>query len=156
MMELFTGMCEGFFCFLHWALVASCEIFCCGAKTLQLQHLGSRARRLQWLWCTGTWTPEHTGSTAAAHELSSFTTCVFSVPRPGIEPTFPALQGRFLTTGPPRKSLSCFFLNRTLFWFFHLLTIIHKSQIMSLGILQLEIMIITALLISYYEDQMRA
>ena len=105
MMEIFTGMCKGFFCFLHWALVASCEIFCCGAKTLQLQHLGSRACRLQWLWCTGTWTPDHTGSTAAAHELSSFTTCVFSVPGPGIEPTFPALQGGFLTTGQPRKSL---------------------------------------------------
>ena len=26
------------------------------------------------------------------------------VPRPGIKPTSPALQGEFLTTGPPRKS----------------------------------------------------
>ena len=25
------------------------------------------------------------------------------VPRPGIEPTSPALEGGFLTTGPPRK-----------------------------------------------------
>ena len=28
------------------------------------------------------------------------------VPRPGIEPKSPALEGRFLTTGPPGKSLS--------------------------------------------------
>ena len=26
------------------------------------------------------------------------------VPRPGIEPAFPALEGKFLTTGPPGKS----------------------------------------------------
>ena len=31
-------------------------------------------------------------------------------PRPGIEPVSPALAGRFLTTGPPGKSLQEFFL----------------------------------------------
>ena len=30
------------------------------------------------------------------------------VPRPGIEPVSPALEGRFLTTGPPGKSLELF------------------------------------------------
>ena len=30
------------------------------------------------------------------------------VPRPGIEPSSPALQNRFLTTGPPGKSLPSF------------------------------------------------
>ena len=30
--------------------------------------------------------------------------CVILVPRPEIKPTSPALEGRFLTTGPPRKS----------------------------------------------------
>ena len=28
----------------------------------------------------------------------------WNLPRPGVEPVSPALQGRFLTTGPPRKS----------------------------------------------------
>ena len=31
--------------------------------------------------------------------------CTVLVPQPGIEPTAPALQGRFLPTGPPAKSL---------------------------------------------------
>ena len=33
------------------------------------------------------------------------------VPRPGIEPASPALDGGFLTTGPPGKSLFHVFLN---------------------------------------------
>ena len=33
-----------------------------------------------------------------------------SIPWPRMEPTSPALQGRFLTTGPPGKSLSSIFL----------------------------------------------
>ena len=33
-----------------------------------------------------------------------------SVPRPGIEPTSPALEGGFLTTGPPGKSLEILIL----------------------------------------------
>ena len=32
--------------------------------------------------------------------------CGISVPRPGIEPTSPALHSRFLSTGPPGKSLN--------------------------------------------------
>ena len=36
--------------------------------------------------------------------------CGVLVPWPGVEPTSPALQGRFLTTGPPGKSLSSIFL----------------------------------------------
>ena len=30
---------------------------------------------------------------------------MWNLPRPGIEPMTPALAGRFLTTGPPGKSL---------------------------------------------------
>ena len=37
--------------------------------------------------------------------LSCRTAWGILVPRPGIEPTSPALEGRFLTTGPPAKSL---------------------------------------------------
>ena len=34
-------------------------------------------------------------------------------PRPGIEPTSPALAGRFLTTGPPGKSFKYFIPHET-------------------------------------------
>ena len=44
----------------------------------------------------------------AEHGLSSCGTqamaCGILVPQPGIKPMSPALQGRFLTTGPPGKS----------------------------------------------------
>ena len=39
------------------------------------------------------------------HGLSCPAACGILVPRPGIEPMSPALEGRFLTTGPPGKSL---------------------------------------------------
>ena len=39
----------------------------------------------------------------AAHGLSFFTAWGILVPQPGMEPASPALQGRFLTTWPPRK-----------------------------------------------------
>ena len=35
--------------------------------------------------------------------------CGILVPQPGMEPMSPALEGRFLTTGPPGKSLEYFF-----------------------------------------------
>ena len=35
------------------------------------------------------------------------------VPQPGINPVHPTLQGRFLTTGPPRKSPKCILHGRT-------------------------------------------
>ena len=34
---------------------------------------------------------------------------MWDLPRPGLEPVFPALAGRFLTTAPPGKSQRCFF-----------------------------------------------
>ena len=39
------------------------------------------------------------------HGLNFFVACGILVPQPGIKPTSPALKGRFLTTGPPGKSL---------------------------------------------------
>ena len=47
----------------------------------------------------GAQTLERTGLVAPQHVR-------VLVPRPGIEPTSPALGGRFLTTGPPGKSLN--------------------------------------------------
>ena len=42
---------------------------------------------------------------AMACGLSCFAACGILVSRPGIKPIFSALQGRFLTTGPPGKPL---------------------------------------------------
>ena len=36
--------------------------------------------------------------------------CGILVPRPGIKPTFPALEGGFFTPGPPGKSLEHLFI----------------------------------------------
>ena len=53
-------------------------------------------------------------SVVAAHGLSSCGTQAYpcyskrSLPRPGIEPMFPALAGEFLSTGPPKKTSICF------------------------------------------------
>ena len=54
-----------------------------------MQHAGSLLR--------------HVGSFVAV--LSCSVACGIFVPPPGIEPMSPALKGRFLTTGPPGKSL---------------------------------------------------
>ena len=43
-------------------------------------------------------------SLVVAHGLSCLAPCGILVPRPGMEPESPALEGRFLTTGPPGKS----------------------------------------------------
>ena len=52
----------------------------------------------------GSWALECEGSVVVAHRLSCPTVCGILVPRPVIEPTSPALEGGFLTTGPPGKS----------------------------------------------------
>ena len=46
----------------------------------------------------------HTDSLVAVHKLHFSMSYEILVPQPGIKPASPALQGRFLTTGPPRKS----------------------------------------------------
>ena len=54
----------------------------------------------------------HPGSLVVAQGLSCPAACriLLIVPEPGIEPEFPALEGGFLTTGPPRKSLYYLFV----------------------------------------------
>ena len=73
-------------------------LLCCGARA---SHFGDFSCGPQAL---GAW-----ASGVAAHGLSScgtwasLTHGVWSVPGPGIEPMSLALQGRYLTTGPPGK-----------------------------------------------------
>ena len=54
--------------------------------------------------------PEHVGSVVVARGLSCSVACGILVPRPGIEPTSPALAGGSLTTASPGKSLNTTFL----------------------------------------------
>ena len=55
------------------------------------------------------WGLEHTSSVVVALGLSCFAACGMLVPQPGIEPESPALECRFLTSGPPGKSQpACF------------------------------------------------
>jgi len=48
---------------------------------------------------------QHTDSLVVVHGLSCSELHGNLVPQPGIEPVSPVLEGRFLTIGPPGKSL---------------------------------------------------
>ena len=81
------------FIWLCRVLVAACRLLCsCGARAL-----------------------ECAGSVVVACELSCPVACGFLVPWPGIEPTSPALEGGFLTTGPRGKSVIISFDGRSCF-----------------------------------------
>ena len=58
----------------------------------------------------GAWAPEHTGSLVVARRLGCPKVYGILVPRPEMEPMSPALEGRFLTSGLPKKSLRLLFL----------------------------------------------
>ena len=51
----------------------------------------------------------HASSVVVARRLSCPAACGIFVPRPGIEPASPALEGGFFITGPRGKSLKCSF-----------------------------------------------
>ena len=50
------------------------------------------------------------GIQALECRLSCPSVCGVLVPQPGMEPASPALEGRFLTTGPPGKSPHVYFI----------------------------------------------
>ena len=58
---------------------------------------------------------QHAGSLIEAHGLSYPAACGILVPRPGIEPASPALEGGFFTAGPPGKSPDTYILFQILF-----------------------------------------
>ena len=89
---------------LHWVLVAACEIFVvaggllssCGARAPE--HVGSIVTACGLSSC------RELGSVVVACVLSCPAACGILVPQPGIKPASPALEGGYLTTGPPGKS----------------------------------------------------
>ena len=70
---------------------------------LQLRQLGSFLAVFRVLSSCGMGAPEHKSSVAVVCWLRCSVACGILVPQPGTEPMFPALEGRFLTTGPPGK-----------------------------------------------------
>ena len=68
----------------------------------------------------------HVGSVVMVCRLCCSIACGILVPLPGIEPTSPALQGRFLITGPPGKSWPMTIKMR--FWWDILLTLISHTH----------------------------
>ena len=77
-----------------WVLSCGTWVLCCGMRDLSLWHAGSS------LW--------HTGS--RARRLGCPAACGILVPQPGIELASPALEGGFLTTGPPGSPNYCNFV----------------------------------------------
>ena len=98
------------FIWLHQVLVAACRIF---VVAYRIFRCDTRAFSLVavcgLLPSCDARAPECAGSVVvAARRLSCLTVCGILVPQPGIEPASRALEGRFLTTGPPGKSLTLF------------------------------------------------
>ena len=89
----------------------------CGTRDLSLQCAGSSMWRAGSRVCRlsswGVQAPECMGSVVAACGPSCRAVRGILVPRRGIEATSPALEGGFLTTGLPGKSLKCpLYLNK--------------------------------------------
>ena len=80
---------------------------CCGA-----QALGTRAAVVVARGCSscGTWALESRLSSCGARAL--LLRGMWDLPRPGLEPVSPALAGGVLTTAPPWKSPTPFFLHK--------------------------------------------
>ena len=64
---------------------------------------GLQARRLQQMWLVGS--RAQVSSCGARAQLICG---MWDLPGPGLEPVYPALAGRFLTTVPPGKPLDCY------------------------------------------------
>ena len=75
-----------------------------GCVKSYLRHGGSSAVVHRLSSC-GVWAPEDSGSVVEEHKLNCLAAPGILVPQPGTEPMSSALQGGFLTTGPPEKSL---------------------------------------------------
>ena len=72
--------------------------FCLGRSFLSLENVYIRSG---FSGC-GTWAVGARAPVIVAHGLSCSMACG-DIPRPGIKPVSPALQGTFITSGPPGK-----------------------------------------------------
>ena len=97
------------FIWLGRVLVAACRIFRCSTRALRCGTQASLVAVCRLLSSCGVWAPERAGSVVVARGLSCPAACGILVPRPGIDPASLALEGGFLTTGQPVKSLVLIF-----------------------------------------------
>ena len=79
----------------HGIFAEACRVFRYSTRGLLCSH--------------GTCALVHVGWVVVVHGLNCHMACVILVPWPGTEPASPALKGGSLTTGPPGRSLTCFF-----------------------------------------------
>ena len=90
---------------VHWLLIAVVSSVA-EHRLTSLRALVIAVCRLQWLWLGGLVAPS-----------------MWNLTRPGMEPVFPALAGRFLSTVPPGKSRNFYITdsanrhNLVAFWF---------------------------------------
>ena len=77
--------------------------------------------------CCGVWAPELTVSVVRVN--TGLIACGILVPRSGIKPASPALEGRFLTTGPPGKSFTGIFSLADIEFAFKEFTVLRKTKI---------------------------
>ena len=89
---------------LCWVFVVVSELSLLAARRSYSLSCGAQASHCGGLFYWGAQALGHMGLLVAACRQSCCMTCTILVPWPGIEPAFPALQGGFLSTGPPWKS----------------------------------------------------
>ena len=89
-MYLFLALTYSLFFLISLCIYRLCWVFAAVCRLLQLQRTGSLAL------CVG--------SAVVAHGFSCPVACGIFIPQPGIESMAPALEDKFLTTGPPGKS----------------------------------------------------
>ena len=82
---------------MHWLIL--------GCVRASLWHVGSLVAACGLLSSCGSQVPECVGSAVVSLRFGCPVACGILVPRPRTEPPLPALEGRFVTPGPPRKSL---------------------------------------------------
>ena len=87
-----------------------------GDSWWRMEDTGRLLEKHVFIWLHWIWVVAHriiflgTGSVVAVRELSFLLARGILVPWPGMKPASPALDGGFLATGPPGKSLEGFFL----------------------------------------------
>lgn len=75
---------------------SACGVWVSHCHGFSCRKAGSRACRLQQLWCVGS---------SSCGQGASCSHGTWNLLRPGIEPMSPALAGEFLTTGPPGNKI---------------------------------------------------
>ena len=93
-----------------WQKKLICNVYLFGCIGFQLQHPGSFLAAPGLSGC-GTRASEQVGSVVVVLRLCCLEACGILVPHPWTKPKSPALQGGFLTTGPPGKSQESPFQN---------------------------------------------